>query len=224
MIIFSVYPFANNELWAVVQSITTFIMWMKILYFLRIFKSTGYFLEMIFKVIIDIKYFLLVLFIVIFAFGDALFAIAYYNGYTYTTNILDSFIYTYRMVLGDWDTGDFTDNIAIYMIYVFFLLCTFFNMIIMLNLLISIVSEAFNKVNSNAENAAYKGMAQLIAENNYLVPDAVKRDYSKEGVYLLVIESLDKDNAAADNPLLEQFELTKLRMDDIAGTINKQGS
>lgn len=51
-------------------------MWMKILYFLRIFKGTGYFLEMIMKVAVDIKYFLLVLFIVVFAFGNAMYDIA----------------------------------------------------------------------------------------------------------------------------------------------------
>jgi len=45
----------------------------------------------------------------------------------------------------------------------------------------------------------------LVAENNYLVPDTIKRDYSKEGVYLIVFESLDKDSSLADNPLLEQF-------------------
>jgi len=158
MITFQIYPWASTEVQIVVQSITTFIMWMKVLYFLRIFKSTGYFLEMIFKVIIDIKYFLLVLFIVIFAFGDAMFVVSYYNSYKFTSNITDSFTYTYRMILGDWSTDDF-DGTGWYMTYIFFMLCTFFNMIIMLNLLISIVSEAFNKVNSNAENAAYKGMA-----------------------------------------------------------------
>jgi len=51
-------------------------------------------------------------------------------------------------------------------------------MIVMLNLLISIVSEAFNTVNSNAENASYKEMAALIAENSYLIPDSVKESYA----------------------------------------------
>jgi len=48
-------------------------------------------------------------------------------------------------------------------------------MIIMLNLLISIISETFANVNANATPNSYKEMASLIAENSYLIPESVKK-------------------------------------------------
>ena len=57
----------------------TFFMWFKFLYFLRIFKNTGYLISMIFEVIKDMRYFLLVLLITIVAFADSLLSISMGN-------------------------------------------------------------------------------------------------------------------------------------------------
>lgn len=46
------------------------LLWLKLLYFFRINKSTGYLIRMIAKVIIGIKTFLVILLITIIAFGD----------------------------------------------------------------------------------------------------------------------------------------------------------
>jgi hypothetical protein len=67
---------------ASIEAITTFFMWFKFLYFLRIFKSTGYLIRMIIEVCIDMKNFFLVLFITIAAFGDAFLRISLYNTYS----------------------------------------------------------------------------------------------------------------------------------------------
>ena len=93
-----------------------------------------------------------VLLLTFIAFGDALYSIS-------TSNIGDSeFIsggflgaiaYVYRMVLGDFDTDSFGE-VAVPYVWVLFLLCTVFNMIIMLNLLIAIISESFSRINSDS--------------------------------------------------------------------------
>jgi len=67
---------------ASIEAIITFFMWFKFLYFLRIFKNTGYLIRMIVEVIIDMKNFFLVLFITIAAFGDAFLRISLYNTYS----------------------------------------------------------------------------------------------------------------------------------------------
>ena len=46
-------------------------MWLKLLYFLRIFKSTGYLVRMVTDVLWGMKTFLLILFIVYFGFSEA---------------------------------------------------------------------------------------------------------------------------------------------------------
>jgi hypothetical protein len=58
------------------NAITALAMWLKFLYFLRIFKSTGYLIRMIVDVIADMQVFLLVLLLVIIAFSDALYSLS----------------------------------------------------------------------------------------------------------------------------------------------------
>jgi len=88
--------------------------------------------------------------------------------------------------LGGFDSSNF-GGVAANVGIVLFLMCTIFNMIVMLNLLIAIISESFGKVNENAANASYQEMATMIAENAYLIPDRVKEGYSKKDQYLLVV-------------------------------------
>jgi hypothetical protein len=95
-------------------AIMSLMLWLKFLYFLRIFKATSYLIRIIIEVVIDMKYFLAVLLLTFIAFGDAIFYINQANsaevasdeggrfiggeGYAY------SIIYVYRMVLGDFAT------------------------------------------------------------------------------------------------------------------------
>ena len=127
-------------------------MWFKFLYFLRIYKSTGYLISMIFEVIKDMRYFFLVLLLTIIAFGDSFLSISYGNKEDdrFTTGFVDSIIYTYRMILGDFDTEAF-GSVATPLVMILFLLCTIFNMIVMLNLLIAIISESFARVTSKSD-------------------------------------------------------------------------
>ena len=69
----------SDDVERIVLSIVTFFMWFKFLYFLRIFKSTGYLIRMIVEVVKDMRYFFLVLLITVAAFGDSFSNIAVAN-------------------------------------------------------------------------------------------------------------------------------------------------
>ena len=62
-----------------IMSVITFFMWFKVLFFLRLFKPTGYLIRMIVLVIVDMKSFLLVLTITIVAFGDSFLSLSLAN-------------------------------------------------------------------------------------------------------------------------------------------------
>ena len=130
-------------------------MWLKFLYFLRIFQSTGYLIRIIIEVCVDMRHFLLVLLLTFVAFGDAMRSISTSNedvpdesgnSSQFVGSYVDSITYTYRMVLGDFDTSNF-GNVALPYVWILFVLCTVFNMIIMLNLLVAIISESFARIN-----------------------------------------------------------------------------
>ena len=68
---------------------------------------------------------------------------------------MDSIIYVYLIVLGSFEITDFENSIATKTLIVFFILCTVFNTIVMLNLLIAIISETFSIVKANKEKAQF---------------------------------------------------------------------
>ena len=61
------------------------------------------------QVIFDMRYFFLVLLITIFAFGDSMMKLALANGDKnhIGSSFIDSTIYTYRMIIGDFEVDDF---------------------------------------------------------------------------------------------------------------------
>ena len=65
----------------------TLLFWLKFLYFLRIFDSTGYLIRIIIEVVYDMRHFMLVLLLTFVAFGDAMMSIS-----TSNTNDDDKFI------------------------------------------------------------------------------------------------------------------------------------
>ena len=56
---------------AILLSIASLCLWFRFLYFLRIFDGTGFLIRAILAVIVDMKYFFLILMITIIAFGDS---------------------------------------------------------------------------------------------------------------------------------------------------------
>mmetsp|Transcript_19002 Transcript_19002/g.13799 ORF Transcript_19002/g.13799 Transcript_19002/m.13799 type:complete len:251 (+) Transcript_19002:4679-5431(+) len=197
-------------------------MWLKLMYFLRIFENTGYLVRMIIVVIVDMKSFLIVLMIGLVAFGDSFATIASGNedigAYVFTSGLFDSILYVYLIILGGFDIADYDGAINYVLAMTLFLLCTIFNMIVMLNLLIAIISESFAKVNSNAKNATYQEKASLIAENNYLIPDERKASYAPKYRHLMVITDLEAVESEFSDPVLQAMCESKVEvMEEITG-------
>jgi len=146
------------------QSIAAFFMWLKMLYFMRIFESTGYLIRMIIEVMFDMKEFLLVFIITTVAFGNSFYLIDLANLEEFDedtgdslmkfSNLFEGIYYSYLLALGDWDFEDW-GPVASELWLTVFTVCTVFQMIVMFNLLIAIISETFATVQGNAENASY---------------------------------------------------------------------
>ena len=112
---------------------------------------------MVIIVVSEMRIFLLILFITIVAFGDSLLKLASAND-PGEDRFVDSFpgaiFFTYNLILGDWDT-DKMGKVAMPLVYALHVLCTLLNMVVMLNLLISIIGESFSRITENSENASY---------------------------------------------------------------------
>lgn len=62
-----------------INAIVGMMLWLKFLYFLRIFRETGHFITMILAVLSDMKVFMAVYFVVIIAFGNAFYILSNNN-------------------------------------------------------------------------------------------------------------------------------------------------
>jgi hypothetical protein len=141
------------------QSMNALLMWFKFAYFLRVTDQTGWLVRMIAEVISDLLPFLLVMVISLLAFTDAFLsmgeaqrAFAQVQGIDPVESVMvvdgyfNSFIYSYFITIGQFDTDLYQGTNAQYLCWFYFILSTFFNLIVMLNLLIAIISDTFNRL------------------------------------------------------------------------------
>lgn len=139
------------------------------------------------------------------------------------SSFADSIIYTYRIILGDIDVTRFGE-VAVMLVYTLFIICTVFNTIVMLNLLIAIISETFETVQENAENQNYQEKAAMIAENVYLIPEDVKIQYATKNRMVLAItdleEELEKMKDENDDSVSMLIDNVKKKMQEKMDNIN----
>jgi hypothetical protein len=195
-----------ESLEATLQATINLLLWLKFLYFLRIYQGTGYLIKTIIAVVLDMRYFLFILFLTMMAFGDSFRAISSSNlpQHVFIESWWESFTYIYRMILGDFSTevtvleggpqqsdnyssaGNGFGKLAPFYCWFLFYLSTVLNMIIMMNLLVAIISDSFKKINTLREQANYQEKCDIIAENTYLVPKTRKVNFCESNRYLLI--------------------------------------
>ena len=204
MIVNRYYKEIDPVITAHILSVTTFLMWLKFLYFFRLSENTGYLIRLIIEVFKDMRYFFLVILTTTAAFGDSFLKLSLHNNYgpepepdspeaaNYKTAFIFDFIeamwFAYRMILGDSDVTMFGGEARILLV-LFWVLFTIFNVIVMLNLLISIMGDTYGRVSSIADQTSYQVRCQMIAENHYLVPPSIKKKYAKQDKFLMIVTS-----------------------------------
>lgn len=123
----------------------------KFFYFLRIFDKSAPLVRAIIQIVVDCLQFL-----IIFSLGVVCFAVIFWilsmnndranSSLFHIPNFTDAVIYSYLLALGEFNTDEFDDSSAPFLLWAMFLLATAFSMIILLNMLIAIMGESFTKI------------------------------------------------------------------------------
>ena len=133
------------------------------------------------------KYFLGVLLLSIGAFGNWFYILAR-NNTEYPdfagSSFLNSFLYSYIQALGQFDTTVFvgTDK---HLYFTIFFLNTMISMIVMLNMLVAIMGDTFDRVMDTAESSMYRELAATMYENEMIMNR--KRIFG-DAKYIIVIQ------------------------------------
>lgn len=67
----------------------------------------------------------------------------------------------------------------------------------MLNLLIAVISDTYARVNESSQNELYRNFADLIVENEFLIPASQIEEHDNKGSYLYIAK-VDQSEARGD--------------------------
>mmetsp|Transcript_18836 Transcript_18836/g.13656 ORF Transcript_18836/g.13656 Transcript_18836/m.13656 type:complete len:201 (-) Transcript_18836:370-972(-) len=157
----------------ILYSVATFFVWMRAIYFFRLNRSTGYFIKMIFEVVGDLKNFFLIYIATLFAFAHA-YLLLFRNNEDEETGrfapIYDQFStslqHIYLIPMGDYpeEYQSVRENLG----WMYFIIATLFLNVMMLNMLISIISDTYARIQSDFKVVMYIDLLNVINENQIL--------------------------------------------------------
>jgi glucan-binding YG repeat protein len=166
-------------------AVAVLIMYVRLLYFGRMFFSTAWMVRMINSVISDSRYFLILFALSIIAFANSL-AIISRNGAPPVTggNYFDGIVYTYKAGLGEFDLDNFKANKDETILYFLWIAATFLILIVFLNLLIAIISDIFDKVHENISKNLLKELVFFMVESEFLIN---RKSIFKKCKYIILV-------------------------------------
>jgi hypothetical protein len=152
-----------------IGAVGCFVMWVKVFYWMRLFKSTAPFVTLIMTTLADIKVFMIMLIIIILAFANFYYilnlnAIAdkatkdkpYVGDYGFN-GVTNALINAYFTSLGEFDFDNLGEHGANrYLAWIGFLMASFIMLIVFMNMLIAIMGDTFGNVQAVAEENALK--------------------------------------------------------------------
>lgn len=139
---------ARGRAFPVAAAVTAVLVWLNGLFYLRGFKTTGVFVRMVERVLADMRVFLAVLLLVLWAFANAFFLLGLSG---HDGHVLGSLYQTLLLsVVADLGPEDLAEShnypvaAALYLVFLTLVV------VVMLNLLIAIMADTYSRVRGNA--------------------------------------------------------------------------
>ena len=135
------------------------LLWSRAIGDLRAFEATRYLVRLIMEVFMDIPSFLIILVVSGYMFAVIFYSISPRAG-DHSNWLFPELTTMYRMIYGDFNEVDNYGPVA----WVFFIMATVLVPLVMMNLLIAIISDTFERVYSSKTASDYKEKTALILE------------------------------------------------------------
>ncbi|GMH40807.1 hypothetical protein BSKO_08711 [Bryopsis sp. KO-2023] len=210
----------DNVMLSILLAIEAIFLWWKILYYMRAFKATGPLVIFIGNIIANITTFLVLAFMVLFGFGVAFFVLYRHvvhlkpevqRQMTLREEELDNIqlafgtlgqtlVTMFAFTLGDFDL-EVLYNINIsgaetpsrFTGIIFFVVYMFAIAVIILNLLIAVMGDSYDRIKNAQEMAFFKARAVAIHDVETMMSTQTRREKrAKIQCYLHIVEPVDK--------------------------------
>ena len=186
----------KNEKERYMMAVLITLSWVRGITYFRIIKSTRYLVKLLFQVFIDIFPFLAILFYSTLAFSLILRSFISDKDAIFFDNLTK----TYMILIGEWD---YPNEANFNSLILFF--ATLLNTVISLNLLISILTNTFNKVKDNQIVADSQELNQMIVEAEKLI--FWKREFDDK----FYLHAIEKDTDLNDDTNKLDILIKKLK-------------
>ena len=191
-----------------VSCISVLILYFKLFYFMRIFNSTAYLVRMIIEIVKDMKNFVWVLMIATMAFANAYYILGRNSspddGNLAGNVITDAFIFSYQMGIGNFQTDGF-NTVDREILWIFFMINTLLVFVVLLNLVISIMGDTFDRVQETQELSKLRELTQMIKENEFIFS---REKYFRKIKYIVAIH---QEKAEGVKPISWEGKLNQLK-------------
>lgn len=151
-------------------AITACLVWWKLLYYLFPFENTGPQVIMIFEVLSDIRIFLFIVVLILLGFSTMFFSLFSDTDHTNFNEYHYSLVTTYTMMLGEFDQDKITGTQLSPLITILFMLYMFIMTIVLLNLLIAIMGDSFDRIKKREEVSFYVARCATISDMENKMP------------------------------------------------------
>ena len=199
-------PVIEKSSSVVIASVASFSMMIKFIDWMRLFDGTAFFVHLIKMTLREIGAFLLLLLVTLMMFGVPLALLALDNLSSDEESAADikrwlpNLIFTqYMLALGEFNSEFDEMTVQKWLCYVFFLLATFISLIMMLNMLIAIMGDTFERTIENRQLNNTRTKIELMGEQTNNIIDfscfgkKEKKGDDKEKSYLFVITPDEAD-------------------------------
>eukprot|EP00055_Hartaetosiga_balthica_P010180 m.42663 g.42663 ORF g.42663 m.42663 type:complete len:1323 (-) comp7069_c0_seq2:2542-6510(-) len=191
----------DHDTTRVLCSLGAYIYWFGTLFYLQAYASTGPLVRMILEIIYDMKYFLLVLSIGVLAFANVFYLLTpdtTMDGYDDVADVLlTSFV---ALILVDAGVVQFDAGAFTVLLKLIFVVTMVLVPIVLLNLLIALMSDSYERIQDRATIEFYRLRAQIVHEQELFFSknERLRRDWYPRYLHVLVPSSFHEATVDAE--------------------------
>eukprot|EP00054_Salpingoeca_dolichothecata_P035120 m.4589 g.4589 ORF g.4589 m.4589 type:complete len:314 (+) comp5087_c0_seq1:2942-3883(+) len=179
-----------------VLSIAVYIRWVGLIYFLQAFENTGPLVRMLLRIIGDIKYIVLLLSLFVFGTAHAFYVVLRAEENSGFSSPGTALFTSFNMVLlGDFDTNEFTTGRFEVLLQILFVISMMLIMIVLLNLLIALMSDSYERIQDGVDNEIFRLRARLVLE---LEPQLGRKARTNKALYPTFLHVLTPQGKATN--------------------------
>ena len=191
---------SESDLSSSLISITIVMCWYKLTYFLRPFKSTGHLIGMIEGIAWEIRYFLLILALILFGFSQALYVLSQGDPDSDFGTASTAYVSAFNYMVGNSSfplVGTSNPELATFLAVMLVVVTT----ILLLNLLISIMSNTYQKIQANADTEWRRKLCGIMIEQIRFYPPKLEPFLT----YIKAQTDIELERMAEENDVAKRF-------------------